>query len=259
MRSKWLLVSLFSALILISAGAFFLYQNHSNYQLVSVRRSSVKEAIYGIGTVQARHSFSFKVGLTRTIEKVFVREGDNVKKGDNLIKLSDSPMVKSPLQGTVVSLPFHDGENVFADQPVISIQDLKDRYVTASLEQQGALRVKIGMKANLSFESLRQDTFTGKVQSVFPKNGIFIAQIEVDHLPDVIIPGMTADVGIEVAEKQNALLVPSRALSAGMVTVVREGKKKKVAIKTGVMDHEWVEIVSGDIHDSDQIIVPNNR
>lgn len=255
-HKKTLFISILLAVSFVMGGYFLIQYRKGNILLVSPKRSSVKEVIYGIGTVQARQKFSFKVGLAKTVESVAVQEGDAVKKGDLLLRLTDGLTIRSPLDGIVVSLPFHAGENVFSDQPVIEVQDLRDRYITANLEQQGALRVKIGMTSSLSFESLRQEIFKGKIQSVYPKNGQFVAHIEVEKMPEQIIPGMTADVGIEVAEKDQVLLVPLKALNAGMITVQRGGRNLKIPIQTGVMDQEWIEVVSGDIQDTDLVLVP---
>ncbi len=257
-HKKVFLLSFLLAISVLFAGLWLIKYRQSSYRLLSPKRSAIKEVIYGIGTVQARQKFSFKVGLPKTVEVVFVKEGDFIKKGQPLIRLSDSPTILSPIEGTVVSVPFHQGENVFSDQPVIEVQNLKDRYLTASLEQLGALRVKAGMPTTLSFESLRQEVFRGKIQSLYPKGNQFLAHIEVTDLPAQIIPGMTADVGIEVAEKDNALLVPARSVNSGMITVIRSGKRKKVSIKTGIMDQEWVEVTEGDLSENDQIVVPKN-
>jgi len=50
----------------------------------------------------------------------------------------------------------------------------------------------------------------------------------VDQLPPEILPGMTTDVAIEVAQKEKALLVPVRAINSGHVLVQKIIAKKKL-------------------------------
>lgn len=254
-RKVWIGYSA-AAVVLIGVALYFWQFKKPSYDLVPIRKAAMKEAIYGIGTVQARHRFSFKVGIIKTIEAVYVKEGDSVQKGQNLLKLSDGMVLKSPFAGSVTQLPYFAGENTGPEVPLITVEDLKDRYVTASLEQQGALRVKPGMAVNLSFESIRSKIFTGKLISIIPKNSQFVSQIEVENLPPEIIPAMTSDVAIIVAEKENVLQVPVKSISSGMVTVLRDGKKKKIKLELGAMDNEWAEVTSGELLDQDQIIVP---
>lgn len=253
-RGLWFLMA---AVILLVVGWGLIVSQRNSYQLIPIKMAPLKEVIYGIGTVQARHRFSFKVGLAKTIEKVFVREGDLVKKGDLLLALSDGLQIRSSISGVVVSLPYFAGENVFSDAPVVVIEDLKDRYITASLEQQGALKVRQGMSVRRAFDSLKGESFAGKVKSLIPKNGQFLAIIEVDKdLPDAVIPSMTADLGIEVSEKPSAKLVPIKAISSGYLTLQRQGHQVKVKLQLGAMDQEWVEVLSGDLQDQDLVVLP---
>ncbi len=246
-------------IILIGAGLWTFRYSNRGTSTIAPRRSSIKEAVYAIGTVQSRSRFSFKVGISKTLEQVFAREGERVKKGDKLLRLSDSGILFSPMNGTVTSLPFYPGENIFSDSPIIIVEDLEDRYIVAKLEQQGALRVRRDLKVSLSFESIRSQVFHGTVKSIFPQNGQFIANIETEKMPPEIIPGMTADVAIEVASKENALLIPIRAVTAGGVVIIRNGKKERIPVKIGNTDQEWAEVLEPNLSIEDQVILPTAK
>ena len=101
------------------------------------------------------------------------------------------------------------------------MEDLADKYIEVSLEQEGALRVKEGQQVKILFESLRGNVFKGKVQAIFPKNEEFITHIEVEGLGAEVLPGMTADVSITVSTHDDALLVPVSGVSNGVVLVKR--------------------------------------
>jgi multidrug efflux pump subunit AcrA (membrane-fusion protein) len=250
MRKKWKYLLL--AVPLAAIALFWIQRAGEN--VVTVTRGPVVEAVYGIGTVTPTRNYQLKLGITATLAKIYGREGDTVKAGDPLVELDSGTRFSAPFAGTITSLPFKIGESIFPQSPILTLTDLTDRYVVVSLEQQGALRVLRGQKVKLSFESLRGQKLTGTVRSLFPNNGEFFVHIDVDRLPPEILPGMTADVAIEVGRKDNVLLVPVSAISSGQLIVQRAGRKKKVPIQIGIVDGRMAEVVSGDINDGDRVV-----
>lgn len=256
MKNKKLWVaSLIILFISAGIGLYFFRTAKSSFEIIKVRRGPVKEAIYGLGTVVSEKKFSFKVGVTKTLESVYVSEGDEVQKGAMLLKFTDGLIVKSPLAGTVLDLPFNPGENVFADKPSIVIENLHSLYVEARIDQQGAIRVKAGLPVSLSFENLRSKSFRGKVHSIFPSQGEFVARIHSEALPPEILPGMTADVAIEVAHKDDVLLVPVRAISSGHVLVKRQSGREKVKVEIGISDDEWAEVLGSNLQKDEDVLI----
>lgn len=257
MRNKqlWIYISLVISFIFIGTVFYIIQRNKRSYEVVAIKEGPVKEAIYGLGTVVSENKFAFKVGVTQTLESLFVKEGDQVKKGDILLKFSDGLVLKSPLSGTVLDIPFNAGENVFADKPAITIEDLHSLYVEARIDQQGAIRVKEGLPVKLSFENLRNKVFSGTVKSIYPSQGEFVARIQTETLPKEILPGMTADVAIEVAHKDKALLVPVRSISAGHVLVQRGSLKEKVKVDIGISDDEWAEVLGDSLKKGEQVLI----
>jgi multidrug efflux pump subunit AcrA (membrane-fusion protein) len=221
-----------------------------------LHRGRVVESVYGIGTVTARNIFNLKLGVTSTVRDLFVMEGDEVRKGQKLISLDGTGTPVAPFGGTVTSLPVKPGETVFAQTPILTLVDLKDRYAVVSLEQRGAVRVRRGQQARLSFDNMRDQLFDGEVESVYSNLGNFLVRIRVQSLPPQILPGMTADVAILIGEKPDVLLIPTAAIDAGKVYVQRGvGGPKSVEIRTGIVDGDMAELVSGDIHDGERLVV----
>jgi multidrug efflux pump subunit AcrA (membrane-fusion protein) len=214
------------------------------------------ESVYGIGTVTARHTYDLKVGVTGTLSHLYVHEGDNAAKGAPLVSFLDGQLVRAPFTGVVTALTYKEGETVFPQIPVLSLTDLKDPYVVVSLEQSGALRVKAGQAAFLSFENLRDQKITGKVTSIYPKDGQFFVNIEAPGLPTQVLVGMTSDVAIQVAQKDDVLQVPLVAVAQGKVKLVRNGITKSVPVKLGAMDGTWGEVLDGDLTPEDTLVLP---
>lgn len=224
-------------------------------QKIPVRRGEIIESVYGIGTVTARHTFQLKLANPATIAQVYTREGDHVAIGAQLLSLTDGRAFTSPIAGTVTTLPFHASENVFAQSLIVSVVDLSDRYLLVSLEQIGAMRSAPGQIVHASFESMRDTKITGTVRAIYPSDNQFLVDITPSELPAQILPGMTADVAIEIAHPANALLVPIRAIHDGTITRQRNNQRATIPIKTGATTNTESELLTGDVQEGDLIIV----
>ncbi len=244
-------------LIGISVFAFTGYKNSHTSSLSTIQphRGKIIEAVYGIGTVTAAKSYQLKIGITSAIKKLYVKEGDLVSIGQPLVDIAETNIFKAPFAGTITSLPFKVGESVFPQTPLLTMMDLKDLYVSISLEQQGAMRVQPGQSVSLSFESLRGQKLEGKVRTIFPNEGQFIVHVDVAKFPPEILPGMTADVAISVEQKENALLIPVAAINNGKVIIRRNGKESKIDVKVGTVDGQWAEVNSESILESDEVLI----
>lgn len=220
-----------------------------------IRRGEIVDAVYGIGTVTATRSYSIKPGVISRISDLFVQEGDSVRRGAKLAEI-DQVIYKAPFDGVINFLPFKVGENIFTQLPILVLTDLRDRYLVASLEQQGALRVRPGQKAKLSFDSIRNETFEGVVQSVYSYHSNFLARIDVPGLPSEILPDMTADIAIIIREVKDALLIPVAAYENGSVWVKRgHGIPILTPVTLGVVDGAMAEVASGNLNVGDTLMV----
>ena len=220
-----------------------------------LRRGKVIESVYGIGTVTATRSFQLKTAVPSTVLNIYVQEGDRVQRGKRLVDLDGVGSFRAPFAGTVTSLPIKVGETVFAQTMALELVDLLDRYLVVSLEQRGAVRVRRGQKAQISFEAMRGEVFEGVVESVYSRQNDFLVRIHISQLPPQVLPGMTADVAIGIAERDNALLVPAAAIDAGKIHVKRGSKTEEVAVTTGVIDGAMAEINSGDVREGDRVVI----
>lgn len=256
-RRRVLLPVVAGVIVLVPAiivGVWWLQR--SRLKTVAPRRGPIIEAVYGIGTITARREFRLRIGVASTIVSFSVTEGQRVTAGQPMVQLAEIPVFRAPYAGTITAVPFSAGETVFPQVPILTLTDTADPYLEVVLEQEGALRVRADQLARFNFETLRGLRFEGRVRSVYPNDGQFRVHIDAENLPPEILPGMTADVAIEVSRKDEALLIPVTAVHAGRVTVLRDGRRKKIELELGSVDGEWAEVVSGDIQAGDELIVP---
>ncbi len=254
-RRVWVPVALVLVLLAGYVGARI--RIGANSATMTVRRGPIVEAVYGIGTVTAVKTYQLRFATAQTVRGIFVQEGDLVRAGQSLISTEGEQMRanNAPFAGTVTAIPYKVGEVVPPGSPLLTLTDLGDRYVVVSLEQQGAIRVAPGQPAVLSFESLRDKSFHGAVRTVFSNGNQFLVHVVVPDLPSRILPGMTADVAIEVARRMDAVLVPVAAIAAGTVTVQKGLTRTVVPVKLGTVDGDWAEVVASSLQGGEDLVV----
>jgi macrolide-specific efflux system membrane fusion protein len=128
-----------------------------------------------------------------------------------------------------------------------------------------AAKVRLGQAATVSVNALPSTKLAGHVVSVSPtatvSSGVvsYNAVIELDQLEAGLKPGMTASAQVVVSQVDDAIGIPSAALSraggAQAVTVVRGGKHVSQPVVTGLQGDSSIQIVSG-LNAGDQIVIP---
>ena len=86
------------------------------------------------------------------------------------------------------------------------------------------------------------------------KTQSFYCKVTFTEDPDFRVLGTQLQANIIIAEKKNALVIPKNFLGPGKVVKVKG--KGDVAVKTGFVSNEWVEILDG-LSENDEIITEN--
>jgi macrolide-specific efflux system membrane fusion protein len=225
-------------------------------QTVFPSRGEVVEAVYGLGIIQSENVFHAKAAIISSVDEFFINEGDDVKRGQKLFTTDQGNLVKAPFDGRITQRHVTVSENLFPQTVILSLVDLDELFLEVSLEQQGAMKLKKGMKAEISFEFFRNQKFFGTIKTIYPKNDQFIAKVISDNWPSGILPGMSADVAFEVDRKKDVMLVPIKAIANNHIVIKRNGKKEKLKVTLGLTDQEKAEVLSPNIFESDEIILP---
>lgn len=246
------------AVLLAGALALFFYKRQ-NYEVTQPHKGEVVEAVYGLGKVKSHQRFDVIVGLMTIVQHVYVEEGDPVKKGQPLIQFDSGAVFKAPFDGTVTLIKMRKGEIAIPHVALLRIENIQNRYIELSLEQEAALRIRKGQEAKVSFESVRGKNLRGEVTAVFPREDEFLAHVDVPELEASVLPGMTADVTVEIGKNMDVLLIPFKAVNNGMVTVERNGKWIKEKVDLGHFDGTFVEVKGDSLKLQDKIRIPKGE
>lgn len=224
--------------------------------VIHPKKGDIVEAVYGLGTVESEKIFQAKAAIVTLLEELYVTKGQDVVKGQKLYRTDQGAVTKAPFDGRITDIPAALGENLFPQSPILTLVNLQQIYLSVSLEQQATMRIKPGLKAEISFEFFRNKKMLGTITTIYPMKDQFIAKVQLTDWPPGVLPGMTADVAFEIDRKKNATLIPIAAISNGYIILKRNQKKLKLPVQVGLMDLELAEIISPELFPEDEIILP---
>jgi HlyD family secretion protein len=185
--------------------------------------------------------------------------------------------IYSPVNGIVVSRNVDVGQTVAAtfQTPILFViaQDLTKMQVDANVSESDIGGVAEGKGAHFRVDAYPKHFFDGVVTQV--RNAPISIQnvvtydvvITVDNRGLKLKPGMTANVTIVTASKDDPLRVPNGALRFRMPNVPFEKKSmslwvlgednraSRVEVATGIADSLSTEIMEGPVHEGDRVII----
>lgn len=148
-------------------------------------------------------------------------------------------VIRSPVDGVVISRAVDVGQTVaasFSTPTLFTIaQDLTKMQIEVSVDEADISRIQLDQKASFTVDSYPEQTFRGKViqirsAPVITQNVVtYVVVVNVDNSDLKLKPGMTANVQIEVAKKDDVLKLPPAALRFKPKTSGNEPKEKNVA------------------------------
>lgn len=131
-------------------------------------------------------------------------------------------IIRSPIDGVVVSRDYDVGQTVAASFQAPTLftiaEDLTRMQLTCDVDEADIGQVKVGQTVRFSVDTFPEREFQGTVSQIrlSPKTASNVVTypviVEVDNGELSLLPGMTADVRIQVAQADGVLRVPSSAL-----------------------------------------------
>lgn len=163
----------------------------------------------------------------------------------------------APISGTIMSIDMSVGDTVSTTGTVITVADLSQPTLEVFLDESDWVNIAVGYPAEVIFDILPDQVFTGKVTQVDPglytsgNSSVVRAKVKLDDINDSLdLPlGTSASVDVIAGSAENAILVPVEALrQAGdqyAVFVMENGELKLRIVEVGIQDLLYVEVLSG--------------
>ena len=168
----------------------------------------------------------------------------------------------SPINGLITKVNYETGETVQITTPAISLISDKNFEIEVYIPEIDIANVKIGNPANITLDAYGSDViFNGQVVFIDPASTIlegvpsYRTLLQFDNEDERIKVGMTANVDIITAYKENVLAIPIKAIinedNRKIVKVITNEKSanptiEERQIKTGISDINGnIEIIEG--------------
>ena len=190
----------------------------------------------------------------------------------NLQDAMNNYTITAPINGTIIEKDAKAGDAAKAGDTLCIVYDLSYLEMSINVDELQISSISVGQKVQITADAVQDKTYVGTVTRVSMKgtaNGgttTYPVTIRIDDT-DGLRPGMNANAEIVVAEATNALCVPNAAVMRGGYVLVTQDSPSAsnaeqgmeapegfvyIAVKTGVSDDDYTQIVSG-IQEGDTI------
>lgn len=162
--------------------------------------------------------------------------------------------IKAPISGFISERTVKLGDRLLTSTKIYSIVNPDLLLAKIHLTERDALRTKPGQKAKVISEALPEAEFHGVVDRVSPvvdpSSGMVKVTIRVPDRQRLLKPGMFVNVHLMTDTKENAVLVPKKAViyddNRQFVYVVRNDTLAlKMPLQPGYTDRDNIEALSG--------------
>jgi len=171
----------------------------------------------------------------------------------------------APFTGTITEVDVKTGDLVSSGETAFRIDDLSSLYFDLQISEVDLPSLKVGQQASLEFDAIVDKVYTGEVTEIgmvgTVSQGVVNYPVTV-RLTDAdknILPGMTASVTITVAQVDNVLIVPNRAIHTSVgqktVTVLYEGQQFTLPVTVGLTNDTNSEVSSDQLRQGDSVVV----
>ena len=159
-------------------------------------------------------------------------------------------VLRAPMDGVVLRRDGEVGEiaGTNATDILFWIGQPKPLRVVAEVNEEDIIKTRLGMNVLLRHDGHAGAPLPATLAEITPKGDPATKTFRVYFsLPDdtPLRIGMSVEANIIVREVKGALLVPIEAVADGHVLEVRDGRAKRVAVKTGIRGARMVEILAG--------------
>ena len=175
--------------------------------------------------------------------------------------------LKSPIDGKITAVGKKVGEIVqpTLQDAVFTLLPDSPFEIKADIYEEDVVKLNIGNSVDISLVAFPDKIFKGRVIEINPAEKLiegvvyYETTISFDELPEGIKPGMTADLIIKTASRENVLTVSEDAVQKKdgktIVEVLKDEKSQEKEIETGLWGtNNLIEVISG-LSEGEEVIL----
>lgn len=195
--------------------------------------------------------------------------------------------VKASISGVVTAVNVKAGD-MYNGSTLVTIEDISAYEVVAEIDEYDIGKIEKGQKVIIKTNATGEEELEGTVTKISPRataggsEVTYKVTISIDTLNDMIRMDMTAKLSIILESKENVMTVPYESVQEDengkyYVEVVAEGEgvaqdseekekkpqatseinTKKVYVEKGIESDYYIEIISNEISEGMEIVVPD--
>ena len=183
--------------------------------------------------------------------------------------MRDKTVIKAPFDGVIAKAYVKAGDSLSSvdfNKTIFEIIDPKHMELTIKVDEIDIPSIKPGQEAIINIDALPTFKPRGKVSSISPlprvEGGVVLYDVKISFdVPEDPAPrtGMSSSADIVISQRNNALLVPNRAIIQDktgkfMVKLLVNGQAQQKTVETGISSNFDTEIVSG-LNEGDTIVI----
>jgi HlyD family secretion protein len=170
--------------------------------------------------------------------------------------------IAATVDGTLIARNVEVGDVVQPGKVLMTLSPAGPTQLVVDIDEKNLHLLRIGQQALASADAYPQRRFGAQLVYINPgvnaQTGAVQVKLDVPSPPEVLRQDMTVSVDIEVARRNQALLVPSNAVhdadsNAPWVLRVQDGRALHSAVRLGLRSGGFCEVVEG-LHEGDRVI-----
>lgn len=178
-------------------------------------------------------------------------------------------LLKAPFNAVVTGKYYEEGE-MYSGTPtasgkaaVVTVMQVNPLKINVGISEQYYPLVKKGMKAEVTADVYKGESFTGTIFRVYPiinaSTRSFIAELELPNRNEMLKPGMFVRVTLNLGEVETFVIPANTVLqqegtNQRFVFIAKNNVAKRVEVTLGQRFDDMLEIVSSEIKEGDQIV-----
>lgn len=161
--------------------------------------------------------------------------------------------VYAPMSGIIAKRHVDVGAMVNPSVPIVTVVNVSTMVIYANAPERDVARIKLGLPATVTFDSLPGQRYEGRVMRISPvldpqtRNGT--VEIEIDNRDGALKAEMFARSEVDLGTTREATLIPRDALvyrgEQPGVYLLASGTAKFQAVETGLNQGDRIEVIAG--------------
>lgn len=233
-----------------------------NYQPYTVTTGTISNSLSFSGTLQAVNNTAYTAESEADVREVYVSEGDTVKEGDYIMRLSTGQLIEAEFDGKVDTVSVAEDDHVNAGAALCQIVDFTHQKVSFRVDEYDINDVHVGDACRITTTATEQ-TFESVIKSIShvsasTGNVAYYTAVAYVDVSDGVYPGMQVTVTVPKEEAVDVVILKADAISfddnnkAFVYTLDESGNVSQTYITTGVSNGNYVEIKDG-LKDGDTV------